>query len=772
MSAPVRKPVKAFCSYSHQDEQHLNKLRTSLRGLERQELIEWWHDRQISAGWEWEEAIDKNLRTADIILFLVSPALMASDYVYEKEIDRAIERHKRGEARVIPIITRPSDWKWTSFGKLQALPRDAKPITTWPNRDEAWLDVVRGIREAIEELLLERQIREAKERYRKAVEEAWTDGTLSDAEAEQFGALASKLGLSTDTAADIEREVMGDTIEAILEHQEEATRQEQRDHRLKDLYTRARRSHAGEAEPREPNGHQESPPAVTTQGPSKVDSKDAEYEAAMNTLKSILAQYIPEFNIPGNIIDDTTKEHAFKLRPARAIIFGHTSVGKTTTINKLLARDIFSATGQLTCTRSLAAAQHKGGLIFYDSPGIGDEPEQENIARVALGLPQLEEDRVSTVRLLDLTEMHQEGPKKFTSLSYVDYSDEIRGGPSNKDIAKEIVGKSFPLAQFQNWRSQHPFDFAVFLTNSEIGLPVPESRLLKDFYQAHPNITMFKVFNVFHNRYKSNIDELDTGVKNKLNQAQDRLKKYGLKDYNQWIVIDSRNGHGMEAFVQSFADCLPVDVLKNLTQVIKQEYSHLIQKKFDQYFFDYLAHVASLVAVFPVDHSEGRTKFLNLTLESLAIIAEFMSPDKNAQAARPLVNDIINQIERRSTRSQSVSVKQYRWPGFLESAQELFGLYGYQKHKVGEYSGVGGINSIKRVLSLGLVIRELFKGHSESELESLLRSSNEEIDPRIDEIASEIKPITRKAGRQFDKDEKVKLSQELYPHIRKLLAEE
>jgi uncharacterized protein YktB (UPF0637 family) len=76
------------------------------------------------------------------------------------------------------------------------------------------------------------------------------------------------------------------------------------------------------------------------------------------------------------------------------------------------------------------------------------------------------------------------------------------------------------------------------------------------------------------------------------------------------------------------------------------------------------------------------------------------------------------------------------------------------------------------VLSLGLVIRELFKGHSESELESLLRSSNEEIDPRIDEIASEIKPITRKAGRQFDKDEKVKLSQELYPHIRKLLAEE
>jgi hypothetical protein len=109
---------------------------------------------KIAPGWEWEEAIDKNLRTADIILLLVSPAFMASDYVYENEIDKAIERHERGEARVIPIIVRPSDWESASFGKLQALPKDARPITRWPDRDEAWLYVVRGIRRAVQELLL------------------------------------------------------------------------------------------------------------------------------------------------------------------------------------------------------------------------------------------------------------------------------------------------------------------------------------------------------------------------------------------------------------------------------------------------------------------------------------------------------------------------------------------------------------------------------------------------------------------------------------------
>src|SRR5215218_4465641 len=163
MTTPAHKPLRVFCSYAHEDEEHLNDLREWLRGLERQGLIKWWHDRQIVAGWEWEETIDKNLRTAEIILLLVTPDFMASDYVYEKEIARAIERHERGEARVIPIIVRPSDWKWTPFGRLQALPKDAKPITTWPNQDEAWLDVAEGLRRALKELSLERQERTAAE---------------------------------------------------------------------------------------------------------------------------------------------------------------------------------------------------------------------------------------------------------------------------------------------------------------------------------------------------------------------------------------------------------------------------------------------------------------------------------------------------------------------------------------------------------------------------------------------------------------------------------
>jgi cold shock CspA family protein len=240
MTTAAQKPLKVFCSYSRRDEEQLNDLRDSLRGLERQGLIEWWHDREIVSGWEWNEAIDKHLRHADVVLLLVSRAFMASDYVYEHEISRAIERHERGEARVIPVILRPADWEWASFGKLQALPKDAKPITRWPDPDDAWLDVVKGVRRAVGELLRERQERVAKERYRNAIEDAWADKQMSDAEAEQLAALTSELRLSADVVADIERDIMGGNKEAILESQEQAARERERKEQLDELYARAR----------------------------------------------------------------------------------------------------------------------------------------------------------------------------------------------------------------------------------------------------------------------------------------------------------------------------------------------------------------------------------------------------------------------------------------------------------------------------------------------------------------------------------------------------
>ncbi len=142
-------PVTVFFSYSHKDESLRDELATHLAMLKRQGLIAAWYDRDISAGTEWAGAIDENLNKAQVILLLISANFLASDYCFDIELQRAIERHNAGSARVIPIILKPCDWSGAPFGKLQALPKNAKPVTTWSNQDEALTNVAQGIRAAV-----------------------------------------------------------------------------------------------------------------------------------------------------------------------------------------------------------------------------------------------------------------------------------------------------------------------------------------------------------------------------------------------------------------------------------------------------------------------------------------------------------------------------------------------------------------------------------------------------------------------------------------------
>jgi hypothetical protein len=134
------------------DENLRDQLEIHLSSLRRQGLVDSWHDRRITAGEEFGTAIDAHIDTADVILLLISPDFIASDYCYEREMKRALERHQRGEARVIPVILRPCDWHDLLFGKLLATPKDGRPITKWPNLDEAFQDVVSAIKGALKPL--------------------------------------------------------------------------------------------------------------------------------------------------------------------------------------------------------------------------------------------------------------------------------------------------------------------------------------------------------------------------------------------------------------------------------------------------------------------------------------------------------------------------------------------------------------------------------------------------------------------------------------------
>jgi len=150
-----------FFSYSHKDEDLRDQLETQLAALKRQGVIETWHDRRIGAGEELHYAIDDRINSCDVILLLVSPDFIASDYCYDVEMRRAMKRHEEGSATVIPVILRACDWHGLPFGRLNAVPKDGRPVKSLPDIDEAFLQVAKAVRTVAEKSAGARQAQPA-----------------------------------------------------------------------------------------------------------------------------------------------------------------------------------------------------------------------------------------------------------------------------------------------------------------------------------------------------------------------------------------------------------------------------------------------------------------------------------------------------------------------------------------------------------------------------------------------------------------------------------
>ncbi len=161
-----QQPVEVFCCCAREDTPLLSELKLHLNPLVREGLIALWSDVDIGAGMEWEKEIHRRLDTAPILLLLVSPDFLASEYCYGVEVARAMERHEQGAAYVIPVILRPCIWDKAPFSKLRVLPTDTKPIVGSGSRtqDEAFADVARGLRNAIATLASKRLVDSAHRR--------------------------------------------------------------------------------------------------------------------------------------------------------------------------------------------------------------------------------------------------------------------------------------------------------------------------------------------------------------------------------------------------------------------------------------------------------------------------------------------------------------------------------------------------------------------------------------------------------------------------------
>lgn len=143
---------RIFVSYARVDEPHRVRLNVHLAPLVREGLIDLWSDRAIAPGSDWARDIERELAVADIVLLLVTPDFVASVYCFEKELTEALRRHEEDGVRILPVLVKPVDLANLPFGKFQSLPLDLRPVSAWPDPDEAWLRVAQGVRHAADDI--------------------------------------------------------------------------------------------------------------------------------------------------------------------------------------------------------------------------------------------------------------------------------------------------------------------------------------------------------------------------------------------------------------------------------------------------------------------------------------------------------------------------------------------------------------------------------------------------------------------------------------------
>lgn len=144
--------LKVMISYAHKDEELMRHFRGHLATLEARGSIEVWRDRNLIGGDDWRAEILRQLEQSDLIILLLSADFLSSEFCWQVEMPLALERHRAGTARVIPVLTRKVDIEGLEIARLQSLPEDFVPVMSRDNEDEGWFEVAVGIRRVVESI--------------------------------------------------------------------------------------------------------------------------------------------------------------------------------------------------------------------------------------------------------------------------------------------------------------------------------------------------------------------------------------------------------------------------------------------------------------------------------------------------------------------------------------------------------------------------------------------------------------------------------------------
>lgn len=148
--------IRIFIAYSSKDLVFKEEIRKRLRPLQRAGKVDIWDNYDIEAGKNWDSEVKEKLANSDLILLLLSPDALDSEYFYEVEAPIALARHQEGDAIAVGVLLRPCSFRHTpfEFGKYELVPKKGYPITDsrWHNADEAYLTIFEAVDLLVEKL--------------------------------------------------------------------------------------------------------------------------------------------------------------------------------------------------------------------------------------------------------------------------------------------------------------------------------------------------------------------------------------------------------------------------------------------------------------------------------------------------------------------------------------------------------------------------------------------------------------------------------------------
>lgn len=135
------KPLKAkksiFVSYSHTDNEYLERLKIHLKPFEKKGQIDLWVDTKIKGGEKWKDKINAALDKSVIAILLISADFLASDFIVDNELPPLLKAAEEKGKIILPLIVKPC--RFTSdenLSKFQSINDPKHPLSKLTENDK------------------------------------------------------------------------------------------------------------------------------------------------------------------------------------------------------------------------------------------------------------------------------------------------------------------------------------------------------------------------------------------------------------------------------------------------------------------------------------------------------------------------------------------------------------------------------------------------------------------------------------------------------------